>query len=144
MFMYSYSYGYVFLLLCMFRSAYSASLFCSVYECVLYNCHQVSTHLQVTSMSYHIITTTLVHCTKCFALLHGFSNNTFSSKLARHACCPINTQCAILFPATDETRHCDIRPILYYLWMVRYDKIFYKCMEDTALSVYLYFKQTES
>jgi len=58
MFIYSYFNFYVFLLSCMFYSVYSVPLCCSVYcfmcKCVLYYCHQLTTQLQLTHISYHI------------------------------------------------------------------------------------------
>jgi len=54
---YSFCYVYVFLLLCMFRSRYCVALCCSAYcLCVnVYYCHRLSTQLQLTNISYRII-----------------------------------------------------------------------------------------
>ena len=62
-FMYSYFYVYVFLLLCMFCSVYfHCVVLCIVCVwCVLYYCHWVSTQLQLTNISSHIIIITFVN-----------------------------------------------------------------------------------
>jgi len=57
--MYFYCYVYVFLLLCMFSSVYSVFIVLFyvlfVCKCVLYYCHRVATQLQLTNISYYII-----------------------------------------------------------------------------------------
>ena len=55
--MHFYCYVYVFLLLCKFCSVYCLNVLFYVLfvcKCVLYYCHRLATHLQLTNISYHI------------------------------------------------------------------------------------------
>jgi hypothetical protein len=94
--MYFYSYVYVFLLLCRFCSLYYVSivLFYVLFLCicVLYYCHRVATQLQLTNISYHIISyNTIYHIISHQIIYHISNSGVAECKFPEMLCCVVGS-----------------------------------------------------